>query len=414
MTQIVVKQGKFGNTTYWITTMKAIDVVNTLKIPAEIEGWTNLSPEERYQRMVNYKRVKDHMAPYLAKSDDRFFGAFIVSIIGAVPEFEPLENVLPAAPRAYKAALQSLGVLHLDQGQMLVPLDGQHRLAALQFAITGKDEKQKQLDHFQINPAVREDDVTLILIAHDNQKARKIFNKVNQYAKPTSKGDNLIVDDDNIVAVIARELIQDLLPESHLVQLTTNTISSKSGSFTTLSTIYESTLDFLTIACNEGKKIDINELPIKEKSDLFWGEAKSLWELLLTTFNPWKEALTDRSANGTSLRSELRESYVCLKPVIQRAIVSTVAEFVYNGKGNVKKAIEKLNQLDWDCENPLWKYAFYSNKGTIISGPTDTNFAIRYIGHLIGAGTDPDKLLVDFKERVPDSMKKGLSLPPQI
>ena len=411
MTQIVAKQGKFGNTTYWITTMKAIEVVNTLKIPAEIEGWTNLSPEERYQRMVNYKRVKDHMAPYLAKSEDRFFGAFIVSIIGVPPEFEPLEDVLPSAPRAYKAALQSLGVLHLDQGQMLVPLDGQHRLAALQFAITGKDEKQKQLDNFQINPAVREDDVTLILIAHDNQKARKIFNKVNQYAKPTSKGDNLIVDDDNIVAVIARELIQDLLPENHLVQLTTNTISSKSGTFITLSTIYESTLDFLTVTCNDGKKIDLNELPLKEKSDLYWGEAKSVWELLLTNFNPWREALIDRSINGTNLRAELRDSYVCLKPVIQRAVVSSIAEFVYNGKGNVKKAIEKLNQLDWDSENSLWKFAFYTNKGTIISGPTDTNFAIRYISYLIGAGTDSEKLLADFKERMPDELKKKCQLP---
>jgi DNA sulfur modification protein DndB len=414
MALIVAKQGQFGNTTYWITTMKAIDVVNQLKIPAEIEGWTNLSPEERYQRMVNYKRVKDHMAPYLANSDDRFFGAFIVSIVGAEPEFEPLESAITGVPRAYKTALQSLGILHLDKGQMLVPLDGQHRLAALQFAITGKDEKQKELDNFTINPAVKEDDVTLILISHDNQRARKIFNKVNQYAKPTSKGDNLIVDDDNIVAVISRQLIKEFLPETHLVFLTTNTISKGNGSFTTLSTIYESTLDFLTHACNEGVKIDLNSLPSKEKQELFWEESKDLWAKMLKNFNPWKEALLERSTAGSLKRSELRESYVCLKPVIQKSIIAAIAEFIHDGKGNVERAIQQLNKINWDTENPDWKNVFFATNGRIISGPTDTNFATRFISYLIGAEVDEKKLLSDLSDRTPEKERKSLKLPQKV
>ena len=37
---------------------------------------------------------------------------------------------------------------------------------------------------------------------HEGHLARKIFNKVNRYARPTSKADNLITSDDDILAIL--------------------------------------------------------------------------------------------------------------------------------------------------------------------------------------------------------------------
>ena len=39
----------------------------------------DLNVEERYQCDINYKRVKEHIAPYLANDPDRFVGSFIVT-----------------------------------------------------------------------------------------------------------------------------------------------------------------------------------------------------------------------------------------------------------------------------------------------------------------------------------------------
>ena len=410
MQPIVVKRAKFGNTTYYLATMKAMDVVNYVRIPRDVDGWENLTPEERYQREINYKRVKDHIAPYLAKNDDRFFGAFIVSIMGPPADFESLDQVLGKdLPKMYRNLFEEIGVLHCSKGQVLTPLDGQHRLCALEFAILGKDEKKQDINTFAVNPAVRQDDVALILIQHDRVKARKIFNKVNQYAKPAAKGDNLITDDDNVAALIARELVKNLLPEPHLVLLTTNTISRSQGAFTTLPTVYESTLTFLESVCNNGAKLNLLELPDQTKVDLYWGESSSLWQQMLSDFGPWADALADRSPNATKQRSDLREDYPCLKPVIQRAIIEAVAEFIHDGKGNVAKAISHLNRIDWSTKNSIWQHVFFGQRGTIISGPTDRNFATKFIAYLIGAEVDENKLLAEWKERVPDP--KGLKLP---
>ena len=65
-------QGKFGNTEYWIVTMPAKELTERLIIPSEIEGWTEVTLEERYQREINYNRVRNQIAPYLVHDDDRF------------------------------------------------------------------------------------------------------------------------------------------------------------------------------------------------------------------------------------------------------------------------------------------------------------------------------------------------------
>ena len=82
--------------------------------------------------------------------------------------------------------------MSLQGNEILVPLDGQHRLAALEFAISGKDEKQRPIPDIQARADVAEDVCTVILITHDGPKSRKIFNKVNRYAKKTTKAENLI------------------------------------------------------------------------------------------------------------------------------------------------------------------------------------------------------------------------------
>ena len=140
-TQIPAFRGNFGSTEFYVVTMKAGEVINLLTIPKEMIGWEDLSPEERFQRDINYKRVKTHIAPYLADDPDRFFGAFIVVAQQAENmEFDSLEDSGVKFQKGLpKSVIQQFGVLSLSGEELLVPLDGQHRLAALKFAISGKD-----------------------------------------------------------------------------------------------------------------------------------------------------------------------------------------------------------------------------------------------------------------------------------
>ena len=57
-------------------------------------------------------------------------------------EFESLVDSGIKFPKNLPNSLvNKFGVLYLS-GKVMVPLDGQHRLAALEFAISGKDEKK--------------------------------------------------------------------------------------------------------------------------------------------------------------------------------------------------------------------------------------------------------------------------------
>ena len=140
-------RGQFGSTEFFLITMKASEFVRTVMIPRDMEGWEQLSVEEKFQREINYKRVKEKMAPYLATDPDRFFGAFIVTVknhetmqFSSLNELNLLKNNV-LLPDSFGT---DLGVLILD-GQTLIPLDGQHRLAALKMAITGKDERDQDI-----------------------------------------------------------------------------------------------------------------------------------------------------------------------------------------------------------------------------------------------------------------------------
>ena len=144
---IPVLEGQFGSTTYYMTTMKASEVVNRLHVPKNLDGWAEMSIEERWQREINYSRVKKQIAPYLINTQDRFFGSLVVAIYkGNKPKFEPLKKMSPnISGGAYSESIERLGFLTLAGNEILVPLDGQHRLAALKFAMTGKDERDKEI-----------------------------------------------------------------------------------------------------------------------------------------------------------------------------------------------------------------------------------------------------------------------------
>src|SRR5262249_18259366 len=123
-TTIPAMRAKFGSIEYYIVTMKAAELASKLKMPTELPEWEDMDIEDRFQREVSYKRVKDHIAPYLANDPDRFFGAMIVDMYN--PEgvqFEPISDVVSRPlPGLYASSSNAIGFLLLAGGEIFVPL----------------------------------------------------------------------------------------------------------------------------------------------------------------------------------------------------------------------------------------------------------------------------------------------------
>ena len=381
-------RGKFGSTEFFLITMKASEFVRTVMIPRDMEGWEQLSVEEKFQRDINYKRVKEKMAPYLATDPDRFFGAFIVTVknhetmtFSSLNELNLLKNNV-LLPDSFGT---DLGVLILD-GQMLIPLDGQHRLAALKMAITGKDEKDQEISDVPVSTDVGNDYVTAILVRDDIQKSRKIFNKVNRYAKPTSAADNLITSDDDGIAVICREHIVGAIIDSRIVKTSSgNTLTPSAKEFTTLNTIYKISKRLVEVETNT--RVNTDQLPSPAELQIWRKSIVEFWEHLIE-LQPYRQSIIEPSDAMDQRRAEIRGRFLCCKPIVMEALAEAIFIMRYSSaeeRPSLEKLVNHLDSINWDRDNDMWIGSLLQAGGErIIVGTTAMKFAARFIAYLIG------------------------------
>lgn len=360
-TTVAAMKGKLGSTEYFIVTMKAGELVSKAKIPSELEEWGDLGLEEREQRDIKYARVRNLIAPYLAHEKDRFLGAIILTAknFDADEAFVSISDFpfkgMPKLLKPQASAIKNMGLLTFDGGEVLIPLDGQHRLKAIQFAIEGRDEKSKPIKGLTPCMALANDDVTVIIVPDDPnnpKKARKIFTKVNKYAVKTTTAVNLILDDDDIVAVLSRKLAEDTRILGGDLVSTSNTLSKTSREFTTLAIIAE---------CNEAileakfGKIDRKALPDPAKQPLYEQEIFEVWKFLVQKIDLFADALKTKGKDGDRKRCEIRRDYLLGKPVAQACLVGAFVRLI-SPSTNLSKsqAADKLNSVNWRSSASHW------------------------------------------------------------
>ena len=412
-------KGKLGDTEYFTLAMKARDVArHGVFIHGRCDEWNAPTVEERHRCDLDYRRIKNHLAPYLANDESRFFGAMIFAAINFDPSnFEPIiKSVGRRFPRAYREHLSTAGLLTLSGGEVLVPLDGRHRLKAIEFAITGRDENGRAIDGITPALEVGEDHIVVMLVAYDPAKARKIFTKVNRYAKPTTKGQNIVTDDDDVVAVITREIANDIIG-GRLVKYTGNTLSAKEPEFIPLATLYESVEAIITANFPDGK-LDKTQLPPPEKIRLYTDKAREVWETLAEKIDLFADALSEREESGDDKRREIRRDFLLGKPVAQLCLVKAFVRLT-NSPTNLDfaEACRRLNKLPWaiggDGFAEVWDRVLWSGDKVIGRG-SRVAVAVRLIAYLCGEKlSDEEKAALRdaYLSEFPEAERKNKQLP---
>jgi len=382
-------RGKIGTSEYYVIVMPAKELTEKVKIPSEVEGWDDETIEEKWQRKINYTRVEKFIAPYLANDKSRFFGSLIVTVIN--PEglvWEPVTKIAQEIPNVYRINSDNIGFLTLSGSEVMVPLDGQHRLAAMKFAITGKNEKEEVIEGLKPSMDVAKDFITVMLIKHDPVLARRIFNKVNRYARPTSKADNLITSDDDILAILAREQATNL--GARIINTSSNTLSDLSGCFTTLATLY----GILTTVLKD-HNCSTTVLPDSHKTGLLERESQKFFTDFFGEIDLFKKCTRVIDSQGDAERIQLRKKYILLKPFVQWVAATAICEIVDRGiqNGNIiqKEACKLLNKLNWEKDNPLWQNVLLHGD-KVLSGDTARKHAAKFIARHLGAKFEPDEL----------------------
>lgn len=375
-------KGKMGETEYYQATIRASDLVHRVRSASELDEWATMTIEDRLQRSPDLKRVKAEIAPYIAQTKDRFFGSMIVLVYKGEIGFESLKTLNSKLPNAYKTVVENMGVLTIDGGSLIM-LDGQHRLLALEQVIKA-----------QVNGSCRQevpnDELCVIFINHEsNEKTRRIFNKVNRYAKPTSKGDNIITSEDDGYAIIARHLLSDGAPlgvrdkgsNDVIVEWQKSSLPANSTKLTTIGTVYESVKLILN---SQDVQFDPKIRPTEEELDSAYELAEQFWTTVLEGVQPYREVIAD-SSQIPEMRNNEQPYSLLLRPTAQIALFRGLTLAIKSGRLSLAEAVQRANKIDWRMTSPIWTNVLVRPGGALDKQKEANRLASKVIAYLIAA-----------------------------
>jgi DNA sulfur modification protein DndB len=369
MTTIAAQRLKMGTTTYFLASMTAGELVTRVRTAEEVlTDWDNLSIEDRIQRNINKKRLQEEIVPYLAGHPDRFFGSVIILLDGDV-EFESLEK-FQNAKGIYALQTEKLGFLTITNGNWIA-LDGQHRLVALRELITG-NYQGSQL------PGIMDDDIAVIFVKQETtEKTRRLFNKVNRYARATSRSDNLVLSEDDGYAIISRKLFMNEDGPLHVrkergedfVNWRNSTLSGRSLQFTTISAL---SLIVRDICEAHGIMIDEKTLggvaPNEADLDRAYALAVQWIEAAFTAF-PILEEVRNNPALLPDYRATNRSHSLLLKPAGQIALfrAARIAREEMGTAFSIEQFMRATTSVDWSVESAIWENILVQGRSRILA-----------------------------------------------
>ncbi len=418
-------KGKMGNTEYYLLSMKASELVNLVKEPKNMPGWDNEKIEEIYQRKINYNRVRNQIAPYLAdQKETRFFGSLIVAAFNFDEnvEFQPLTKNAAVSearlPPADKEAASKIGMLTLHGGIMMVPLDGQHRLKALEFAMKGKDHLGKDIPGIEVDADLAMEDISVILVPYDPEKARRIFTRVNRYARRPTTSETYVTDDDDVFAVLARHIANRI--GGRLVKYTQPTLTPKDSEFTTLAILHACCKVIVRESFPNYQELKADQLPSSDIVKTYKIRVERVWDRLLSKIDVFRDATLNKLEDGDEKRREIRKENLLGKPVPQECLVSAYMSLT-NPPTNMQweETCQRLNALPWSIteENMsnVWQNVLWTGgtDGRIIT--KNRVISSRLVSYMAGEALNDSErqaLLDEYLSLFPEDQRSGRGLPP--
>lgn len=418
MQTLWAQKAKLGSTEYYVAKMTVEDLVNTVGVAIELPEWKNMTPDEKIQREPDINRVVNEICPYFTEDEDRFFGSLIVDIYTGYDDviFEPITKFVDqeTLAAAHNIALQNAGFLTLPGKERLIALDGQHRLLAMKLCLKGSSaisvamlsnkKMTPQMMALEPHPELSKEEVSVIFVKHENNlKIRKIFNKVNKYARQTGRGQNIITADDDVYASIARRLFADgevlhKIGKNELVNWSSNTLSQRSKQLTTVSALY-TVVETISKDRGWSSKVMPND---DEAVEEVYEENTDFWKKLLEGMRVYREYIELTKLDKPI--SQLREDNLLMKPVTHMALAHVA--YYAKLKGMLwADIVEKLDKVDWSMDNEIWFNILVipAKKKKVITGKESIRSAGMVISYMVMGDKMTDTEVNEVKEIIRNS-----------
>lgn len=348
-------KGKIGTWDYYITTLTFQQVNDHVsKIDDELHKSESL--KDLIQRSItnNFKSIKH----YVLNQPELFFNSLVLAVYDEYPEWVEIEVTYE------NLETYQIGLLDFPSSHKIFPVDGQHRVEGIKAAL-------------KENPELGKMNISAIFIGHKNdedgmKKTRRLFSTLNRYAKPVTMDDIIALDEDDTVAIVTRNLLEefDLFQNERVIYSKQKAIPSTNyKAFTSIITLYQCNIELFKFfyekkTDKKPTKKNIEEYLKFRKSDNeinefyefsvnFWNDVKNnigaLKAFMKTDINPAKEFRNSKGGN------------IIFRPIGLLPFVKSVLKIKSRkGKTHFKTIIKKINSINLDITKKPWNYVVWN------------------------------------------------------
>ncbi len=204
-------RGVAGNWVYYSALMKPEQIAKRIMTSKEIREAKAL--EDFLQRALKPRVTK--IASYLKRRDDRFFNSIIIGVFDSLPDWVQFDLAVLGERLGMPEVAEtqeSLGLLLFFGTEKMFAIDGQHRVEGIKRAF--RDDAER----------LQKDEYPVLFIAHKDDAAGKVrtrrrFCDINKNAVAVAEGDKVVIDEDDLCAIVARRLYAEYPAFKHGIQI---------------------------------------------------------------------------------------------------------------------------------------------------------------------------------------------------
>lgn len=376
-----------GDWIYYVATLSFKDISKYVKkIDDELHKSKLLS--EMLQRSIteNYKSI----ATYIKTHNERFFNALILAVYDGDPQWHEVRLEYEDGEE-----FTNLGILELTGDEKIFPVDGQHRVEGIKKVVNELDEYNDEL-------------IPVVFIGHRKdengmRRARQLFSTLNRYAKPVSMRDIIALDEDDAVAIVSRDLIDEhsLFKSGRILDTKNKAIpENNKEALTSIITFYECNRELLSYYLKENKKESKKVVPIKdfirirpndEELEKYKKVCYSFWDSMILKL----DCIKDINEHPDKTVEEYRNSEggnILFRPVVLLPFFKAMIRLSSEKQISFSEAIGMVSKDIYSITHPAWKWIIWNpdKKSMIMGSKTVIESIILYFS---------DKKILTEKER---------------
>ena len=347
-------QGVLGQRTYYSCLMKlgAVPKMFTFR------DWAGFAPQDREQRVLNWKRIPD-IAKYILDNEDGYIFSSITASYKCRVNFKPISEE------------SMLGTLEMDfEDANFVINDGQHRCAAIAAAM-------------KENPSLAEETISVLLFPYENlPRVQQMFSDLNRCVVKTSKSLDILYDKHDAMSLVTLEVCQKVPVFKGLVDMDHISLPVRSPMLFTLSSLYDANVELLrekVAAASHNEMVAI---------------AVDYWVAVSKAIPAWCKVKAD------DLKAmDLRQASISSHSVVLRAIGGVGAEIMKDCPNNWQGKLLDLGTIDWSKSNRDWENICIV-AGSVVSNRQARLATKAYVKKQMGLPlTDPERRCLPSSSR---------------